>query len=267
MYFDSAATSFPKPKKVIKGVEEVLVNKFGSYNRSSDTELGDLIYLTRKKIADFFNIRFANSIVFTQNATESLNIVINGVLAEGDEVITTATEHNSVIRPLLKLSKERNLKVHFVECNNRGFIDQNKIIELINDHTKLVIVNQGSNVTGAIQEINKVSEIVSNLSNSYLLVDISQTAGHINVDNQVLKADFLAFTGHKGLMGIQGIGGLYINPEILISPLKVGGTGVLSELLVQPHGTPIHYEAGTPNIPGISSLFWSIDFILNYSYL
>lgn len=261
MYFDNAATSYPKPNSVLKGISQFLETESGSSNRSSNTETNDIIYETRSKVANLFNVKFPTSIIFTQNSTEALNLIIKGILRKGDHVISTAIEHNSVIRPLIELAKNKIIELEFVDCDQYGFINQQKVLDKISDNTKLVVINHGSNITGSVQNIDQISKKIGELEKTFLLLDVSQTAGHITINHEELNADFLAFTGHKGLLGIQGIGGAYINPDIPLKPLMVGGTGVLSELLVQPSGTPLHYEAGTQNGPGIASLFYSIDYL------
>lgn len=261
MYFDNAATSYPKPQVVKEAVRDFFNEEKGSFQRT-DTENSDFIFKTREKIAKLLNVESHSSIVFTSNSTESLNTIIQGFLKKGDHVITTAIEHNSVIRPLIKLRKEKGLQISWVKCNENGLVKTDDIIKNIRDNTKLIIVNHGSNVTGQVQNIEQIGTMLEKYRGKIkFLVDISQTAGHIKIDNSKIKADFLAFTGHKALLGLPGIGGFYINSEIDLTPLKVGGTGVLSELLEQPKAVPLRYESGTLNTIGILSLYHSIDYL------
>lgn len=261
MYFDNAATSYPKPQVVKQAVIDFFNEENGSFQRT-DTENSDFIFKTREKIARLLNVESPSNIVFTSNSTESLNMIIQGFLKKGNHVITTATEHNSVIRPLIRLRKEKMIKISWIECNRNGLIKPSDIMKNIRDNTTLIIVNHGSNVTGQVQDIEQIGNMLKKYGGKIkFLVDISQTAGHIKIDNSKIGADFLAFTGHKALLGLPGIGGFYINPEIDLTPLKVGGTGVLSELLEQPKAVPLRYESGTMNTIGILSLYHSIDYL------
>lgn len=263
IYFDNASTSYPKPDIVKKGVTELINSSTGSSMRTASTEKTDIIFETRQKIANLLNIKFPTSIIFTSNATDSLNTIIDGFLKEGDHVISTAIEHNSVVRPLIRLRKERKIQTTWVKCDKNGYIDPDEILNSITNKTRLVIVNHASNVTGAVQDVEKIGSALEKYPNIKFLLDASQSIGHIPIDNQKIKADFIAFTGHKALNGITGVGGFYINPEVEIRSFKVGGTGVLSELLVQPKGIPLQYEAGTMNTIGIGSLSYGIDYLNN----
>lgn len=261
MYFDNAATSYPKPQVVKQAVIDFLYEEKGSFQRT-DTENSDFILETRAKLAKLLNVESPSNIVFTSNSTESLNIIIQGFLQEGDHVITTAIEHNSVIRPLIRLRKEKNIKISWVECNGNGLVSPEDIMKNIRDNTKLIIVNHGSNVTGQVQDVEQIGYMLKKYCGKIkFLMDISQTAGHIKIDNSKINADFLAFTGHKALLGLPGIGGFYINSEIDLTPLKVGGVKSISELLEQPKALPLRYESGTLNTIGILSLYCSIDYI------
>lgn len=262
VYLDNGSTSFPKPEYVLKKTFKAVSENYGSSMRSSSTENNDIIYETRKKLAKLMNVPFASNVIFTSNSTEALNAIINGFLNEGDRVISTAIEHNSVVRPLAKLRKSKHIKTNWVKCDGKGLVDPDEMINLIKEKKpKLVIMNHASNITGKVQNVEKVGNFIDKLPNTYFLVDASQSLGHIPFDNEKIKADFIAFTGHKALLGFSGIGGYYIKPNIQIEPLKVGGTGVLSELVCQPAGGPVHYECGTQNIVGITSLYYSLDFL------
>ncbi|MEJ5285945.1 MAG: aminotransferase class V-fold PLP-dependent enzyme [Bacteroidota bacterium] len=262
IYLNNAATSFPKPKEV---QDAVMASFSGPLVHASRTGLeredDDIVYLCRTRLADLFNIEDPLQIVFTSGSTEALNLAIKGLPLEGGNVVITAIEHNSVIRPLKTLEIEGKITVTVVECDRNGYVYPEQIAEAIRDDTRAVVVNHCSNVTGAVLDIAEISKIAHS-AGAYFIVDASQSAGAIPIDCKNWDIDLLAFTGHKSLFGIQGIGGLYIKKGIEPKPLKVGGTGILSELLLQPEGMPIHYEAGTPNTPGIISLYAGVQFLL-----
>ncbi len=263
IYLNNAATSFPKPKIV---QEAVLASFSGPLVSSARTGLeredDDIAYLCRARLADLFNINDPLHIVFTSGSTESLNLAIKGLRLEGGHVVTTAIEHNSVIRPLKTLEKEGKISVTFVGCSKYGWVEPEQIKQAIRDNTRAVIVNHCSNVTGTVLDIEAISKIAHS-AGAYFVVDASQAAGAVPIDCEKWDIDLLAFTGHKSLYGMQGIGGLYIKENVELKPLKVGGTGILSEVLLQPDGLPIHYEAGTPNTPGIISLYAGVRFIFD----
>lgn len=261
IYLNNAATSFPKPKEV---QEAVMASFSGPLVHASRTGLeredDDIIYLCRCKLADLFNIDDPLHIVFTSGSTEALNLAIKGLPLERGNVIISAIEHNSVIRPLKTLEKEGKITLTIVECDKNGYIEPAQFAEVLRDDTKAIVVNHCSNVTGAVLDIAGISKIAHSIG-AYFIVDASQSAGCVPIDCKNWDIDLLAFTGHKSLYGLQGIGGLYIKEGIELKPLKVGGTGILSELLLQPEGMPIHYEAGTLNNPGIISLYAGVQFI------
>ena len=158
IYFDNASTSFPKPVEVIQGVQSLMENSSGNAMRTTSTEKTDIVFETRKKIAKLFNVKFPTSIVFTSNSTESLNTIIEGYLKPGDHVVSSAIEHNSVVRPLVRLHKERNIALSWVPVNEFGLINPNDVIEAITEKTTLVIINHASNVTGTIQDVESIGE-------------------------------------------------------------------------------------------------------------
>lgn len=263
IYLNNAATSFPKPKEVQEAVLASFSGPLVSTARTGfESEDDDIVYLCRARLADLFNVDDPSHIVFTSGSTEALNLAIRGLPLEGSHVVTTAIEHNSVIRPLKMLEKEGKITLTFVECDKHGWVEPEQIRESIRDNTRAVIVNHCSNVTGTVLDIESISKIAHSRG-AYFIVDASQSAGVVPIDCKKWNVDLLAFTGHKSLYGMQGIGGLYIKEGIELKPLKVGGTGVLSEVLLQPDGVPIHYEAGTQNTPGIISLYAGVRFILD----
>jgi cysteine desulfurase family protein len=262
IYLNNGATSFPKPQSVIDTVNDSIVNPVTHAARTGlERELDDKVYLTRKSLAKLFNIDDPLQIIFTSGSTEALNLVISGLDLNGKHVVSTGIEHNSVIRPLKTLEREGVLSVDFVPCDNNAYVSPEQIRDAMRDETKLVVVNHTSNVTGTILDLAAIAEIAHE-NDAYFLVDASQSAGAVPIDFDGWNIDFLAFTGHKSLYGIQGTGGLVMRKGLELRPLKVGGTGILSEVLYQPDGMPIHYEAGTPNTPGIVALGAGVDWVL-----
>ena len=260
IYLNNSATSYPKPQKVIEDINEYLKQiPFHSFRAGFEVLTEDKVYTCRKKIAKLFNIQNPNNIIFTSGATESLNLAIFGLSLDDKHVITTAIEHNSVLRPLKKLEDQGLIELSIISPDTYGIIDPNDIKKNIKQNTKLIVINHCSNVTGAIVDIKRISKIAKK-RNIILLVDASQSAGLIPVDSEDL--DILVFTGHKFLYGMPGIGVFYKKDKINIEPLKVGGTGIKSELLYQPKELPIYYEAGTLNTPGVISLSAGISFVL-----
>jgi cysteine desulfurase family protein len=259
IYLNNAATSFPKPPEVINAVEKYLTN-FPYNGRRGDADGNDLLLDCRKKVALFFGITNYNDLIFSSGATESLNLVIKGLPLNGKHVVTTSIEHNSVIRPLKALEREGKISLTIVACDHEGNIKLDDIKNAINPKTALLIVSHGSNVTGTCNVLKSMADIAHN-AGALFAVDASQTVGVIPINVKSDSIDLLAFTGHKGLFGLQGCGGLYIRDTITLKPLKTGGTGVKSELLTQPQESPILYESGTLNLPGIISMSAGVDFI------
>ena len=222
-------------------------------------EASSIVEGTRKRLALLFNVPDPKRIVFTLNATESLNTVIYGVLKPGDHVVITQMEHNSVIRPVRHLEENGVVTVSVAPCNKMGELDIESLKKLIRDSTALVAINHASNVCGTIQDVAAVREAVGQVP---LLLDAAQTGGALPIDVQVMGVDFLAFTGHKGLYGPQGTGGLYVREGLSIRPLKRGGTGSASDREQQPDFFPDALESGTRNNVGIAGLGAGLDFIL-----
>jgi cysteine desulfurase family protein len=260
---DNAATTFPKPPQVteamVRFMEEVGANP-GRSGHDLSLEAGRIVTGTREALASLFNVPDPKRIVFTLNATESLNTVIYGVLEPGDHVIITQMEHNSVIRPVRHLESTGAVSVSVSPCDRMGVCDIDAIKALVRDNTKLVAVNHASNVCGTIQDICAVREAIGDV---LLLVDAAQTAGAVPIDVIDMGIDFLAFTGHKGLYGPQGTGGLYVKEGVPIRPLKRGGTGSVSEQEHQPEFFPDFLESGTLNNVGIAGLRAGVEFVLD----
>ena len=262
IYLNNAATSFPKPTTVTEAVTKYLkTTPFHSARVGFELQSKDPIRSCRKKLATLFKVENPEDIIFTSGSTESLNLAILGLNLFGGHVITTAIEHNSVLRPLKTLEREGKIALSIVDCDSTGYVPPNSIAENIRDNTKAIVVNHCSNVTGETIDLKTISAIAHS-KNICFIVDASQSAGCIPINVTEDDIDMLAFTGHKSLYGMPGIGGLYIKKGIILNPLKVGGTGIRSELLYQPEDRPIYYEAGTQNLPGIVSLEAGVDFIL-----
>jgi cysteine desulfurase / selenocysteine lyase len=262
IYFNNTATSWPKPPEVIRAVNEYLNGPpCHSARVGLEKESDDPTQSCREKLCKLFNADESDQFVFTSGSTEALNLAILGLELKNAHVVSTGIEHNSVIRPLMHLKNDGFINVTFVDCDETGYVAPEWIESAIKPNTKAIVVNHCSNVTGSILDIQAITEI-AHKNGMPIIVDASQSAGNVKIDLKNWDIDFLAFTGHKSLYGIQGIGGLYIKPGIDIKPLKVGGTGIKSEVLVQPPGMPIFYEAGTPNVPGIVSLNAGVGFVL-----
>jgi len=215
---------------------------------------GDMLELTRKKLTEFFGGSHPERLCFTYNASDSLNILIQGLVEEGDHVLSTSVEHNSVIRPLNHLRKEGVITVDFVSCSSSGIIDPDDIANAFRSNTTLVVVNHGSNVTGTIQPLEPIGVFCRENGASFV-VDVAQTAGVVPVSVEEMHIDALAFTGHKSLLGPTGIGGLYVRKGIEVKPTRFGGTGVRSAHPFQLEEYPYRLEVGTPNVLGVAGLY------------
>jgi cysteine desulfurase/selenocysteine lyase len=217
-------------------------------------EAEKMIVETRRLLAEFFNHRGdPQRVVFTQNATDSLNIALFGLLGDGDHVVSTRLEHNSVLRPLEHLQRDRGVRVTHVGRDGQGYIDPDDIGNAISAQTKVIVVNHASNVLGSVQEIKAIGKI-ARAAGTVFVVDSCQSAGVLPIDMEAMGIDVLVFTGHKGLFGPMGIGGLIVGEDLDLPPARVGGTGVDSISPLQPDAYPYHLEAGTVNLPGIAGL-------------
>lgn len=263
IYLDNAATSYPKPEEVYEAVLHHMKHAGANPGRSGHQlalEAGRGIFGTRESIASLFNIDNPMQIIFTSNATEALNLAIKGVLKKGDHVITSSMEHNSVLRPI-KALEDIGVENTIIKCNSDGSLSPEDIKHAIKNNTKMVVLTNASNVTGTIMPIEEVGKITKE-AGILFLVDAAQTAGIYDINVKQMNIDLLALPGHKGLMGPQGTGILYIGEGIDVMHFKEGGTGSKSEELTQPEMLPDRYESGTPNAPGIVGLGAGIEFIL-----
>lgn len=263
IYLDNAATTFPKPESVYKAIEDCMRNYCANPGRSGHNmayKSALVVEDTRDLIARLFNIKNPMNVVYTFNATDSLNLAIKGFLKSGDHVITTTMEHNSVLRPIMELEK-KGVEHIFVDADIDGFVDPQKIEEAIKENTRLIVTTHASNVVGTIVDIETIGNIAKKHNIAYL-VDASQSAGVCNIDVEKMNIDMLAMPGHKCLLGPQGTGVLYVNDKIRLESQREGGTGSNSEEIVQPDLYPDKYESGTHNTPGIAGLGAGVEFIL-----
>ena len=262
IYLDNASTTLVKPAAVGQAVLASM-QTLGNTSRGAhgfSLNAAETIYDAREKLAGFFNCQRADHVVFTSNVTQALNTAIYGVLSRGDHVISTDLEHNSVLRPLYRMQSERGVEVDFVPADMRGNIDYNDFERMIKPNTKAIVCTHASNLTGNMTDIRRVGEIARR-NKILLIVDAAQTAGSKPIDMQALGIDILCFTGHKGLMGPQGTGGMCIAEGVSIRPFIVGGTGVQTYSPIQPERLPALLEAGTLNGHGIAGLSAAVDYI------
>lgn len=263
IYFDNAATTWPKPEAVYQAVDQCMRKKGANPGRSGhhlDLMAGQIVSETRELVAELFNIPEPDQVIFTLNATEALNLGIKGLLKSGDHVITSSTEHNSVVRPLETLRKNGIEVTKLPTSVNEG-VSPSQVEAAIKSNTRLIILNHASNVTGILNPIHQIGKVARDKGVLFML-DSAQTAGSFPIDVQAMGIDMLAFAGHKGLLGPQGSGGLYIRENLQLVPLKEGGTGGNSKSLYQPVICPDRYESGTLNTPGIAGLGAGIRFLL-----
>lgn len=265
IYLDNAATSYPKPEIVAKSIYDFMINNGtssgrGSYKMAMKSDF--LVYETRKLIGELFNFKDPKHVIFTSNVTESINLALRGILKENDHVVTSSLEHNAVWRCLKTLEKEINIKITKVYANEQGYTNPIDVKNSIQDNTKLIVFTHASNVLGTIQPIKEIGKIAKE-NNILFLVDAAQSAGVLNIDIKEDSIDLLAFTGHKSLFGPMGTGGLIVNCDYNIIPLKAGGTGGDSKYEYQPKYYPNKLETGTLNVSGIVGLREAIKFINN----
>lgn len=262
IYLDNASTTFPKPEEVITSIEKALREGYGNPGRSAGMsgKVNNILGETRELISEFINAPEKDRIIFTYSATDSLNLAIKGFLKEGQHVITTELEHNSVLRPLKFLEISGVIELTIVEADETGRIQPEAIQKEIKENTALIVTTHASNVTGIIVPIEKIGLIAAK-NNIRYLVDASQSIGMLEIDVQKMNIDMLAFPGHKNLFAPAGTGGLYIKSDINLEAFRHGGTGVLSETLLQPEEFPYKYESGTNNLLGITGLNAGIKFI------
>jgi len=266
IYLDNAATSFPKPEATHEAMSDFARRLGASAGRGAYAEAretGELMNTARERLAQLLGVPDPKQIVWTSNCTDGLNLAIRGVLEPGDHVITSAMDHNSVLRPLNELSKRMPLEVTRLECSAEGLLDPDEVGRAIQPNTKLVAIVHASNVTGSMMPIAEIGRVARE-HDVLFLTDIAQSAGHVPMNLGELPVDLAAFPGHKGLLGTLGTGGLYIRPglEGRLATLKEGGTGTISEQDVQPDFLPDKYEPGSHNALGIIALGAGVGYLL-----
>lgn len=262
IYLDNAATTRRKPQPVIEAVVKAMTTMGNASRGAHDSalEASRAVYETRCKVASLFGCTRPDHVVFTCNSTEALNIAISGTLNDGDHVITTDLEHNSVLRPLYRLEEAGTISLSFVPADRRGQVNYDDFAALIRPETRAIVCTHASNLTGQMIDIARVGALAKE-QGLLFIVDASQTAGCVPIHMEDMGVDVLCFTGHKGLMGPQGTGGLCIREGIEIRPFKVGGSGVQSYRKEQPEEYPTRLEAGTLNSHGLMGLSAALDFI------
>ncbi len=269
IYFDNAATSWPKPAGVVEAMSYFVTEVGANPGRSAhhlSIEAGRIIYETREALARLFNVDDPLRIVFGLNATEALNLALYGILRRGDHVVTSSMEHNSVMRPLRALEEQAVVEVDVVPCSSEGFMDPADLEAALRPRTRMIVLNHASNVVGSLLPVAEAGEI-ARAHGVLLLVDAAQTAGAYPLDMEAMQIDLLAFTGHKALFGPQGTGGLCIGERVEVDdlePLKRGGTGSRSEREEQPPFLPDKCESGTPNTVGLAGLRAGVEFVLKH---
>lgn len=261
IYLDNAATTMHKPQQVIDAVVAAMTSMGNAGRGANEASLSAarIIYDTRDKLAKLFGAENARQIAFTNNSTESLNIAIKGLLNPGDHVITTMLEHNSVLRPLYEMEK-MGVRLTIVKSNENGTLDLADIEKEIAEDTKLIICTNGSNLTGNYVDVKAIGEL-AHKHQVLFAVDASQTAGVFPINVKEMNIDVLCFTGHKGLLGPQGTGGIYVREGLQLRPLKTGGSGVQTFSKTHPVEMPTALEAGTLNGHGIAGLHAALTYL------
>ena len=264
IYLDNASTTFPKAPDVASAMADYITNRGININRGSYAlayDVEDIIYTTRQRLHTLFNGHDPSHVIFTQNVTMSLNMVIKGLLKAGDHVLVSSMEHNAVMRPLTQLL-DKDITFDTIPCDSTGSIQMDSIEPLIRPNTVALIINHASNVCGTIQPLESIGPICK-AHNLQFIVDAAQTAGVIPIDVKACHIDALCFTGHKGLLGPQGIGGIILTKEMAqnLTPLIAGGTGSFSHLETLPTHMPDAFESGTLNLPGIIGLNEGLAYI------
>ena len=264
IYFDNGSTSFPKAPGVATAMANLIEQGAFNINRGNyegSYEVAAIVLETRELLADLFHAKSSKQVVFTPGITYSLNFVIKGLLKPGDHVLVTGLEHNAVMRPLCQMEK-MGVTYEIVPTDREGMVRASDVEAMIRKETKAVIMLHASNVCGTVVPIGEIGAVCK-IYGAYFIVDTAQSAGTLPIDMQKSNIDFLAFTGHKGLLGPQGIGGFLISEELdkALTPLIAGGTGSISDSLEMPTMLPDKYESGTMNLPGIIGLHAALSYL------
>ncbi len=270
IYFDNAATSFPKAPRLSETVKNFIDNNSVNINRSVSSlsySLNNTVIDTRIMLARFFDcddapLYFCKRIIFTSGVTHSINVFLRGLLESGDHIITGCLEHHAVMRTLYDLKEEKGVEFDIAQCDENGVISVDSIENLIKDNTKALIINHASNVFGTVSDIESIGKLCKK-HDIFFAVDTAQTAGVIDISMRKANIDFLAFSGHKGLLSLQGIGGFAVSEKLgeILNPLMTGGTGSISHSFNQPKNLPDKFESGTLNLCGIVALNHSLSYI------
>jgi cysteine desulfurase/selenocysteine lyase len=264
IYLDNAATSFPKPQAVYEYMNDFYRTQGVNPGRSgydATLEAEEMVLGTRRLLVQLFNGCEPNHLTFSYNASDSLNMIVQGMCEKGDHVITTNVEHNSVLRPLYHLKHDGAIDLTYIPFDGRGYVDPGDIKKAIKKNTKMVVVNHGSNVIGTVQPIKEIGRVCRD-AGVHFAVDASQTAGTLPIDVEAMCIDLLAFTGHKGLMGPTGIGGSHVGMDVPIRGTRFGGTGVRSAHPFHLEEYPYRLECGTLNIVGVAGLRAGVKWLL-----
>lgn len=264
IYLDNSATTFPKPEEVYRFMDSFYRKNGVSPGRSgfdAAIETEEVVMETRKLLTDLFNGGDHNRLTFSYNASDSLNMILQGLLMPGDHVITTMLEHNSVLRPLWHFTMDKIIEVTYIPFDAAGYVDPEEIRKAIRKNTKLVVVNHCSNVIGTIQPVAAIGKICKE-TGVYFVVDASQSAGAVPIDMKAMGIDVVAFTGHKCLMGPTGIGGSYVMDGVPVRYTRFGGTGVRSAQKTHLEEFPYRLECGTLNIVGVAGLNAGVKWVL-----
>jgi cysteine desulfurase family protein len=265
IYLDNAATSYPKPASVYSSVLNYMMNIGSNPGRggySTSLEGGRIVYQTREALMRFFNFHKPENVIFTPNVTTALNLLIKSVVQDGFHILATSMEHNSVLRPLTTIKARQNVEVDILECSKEGLLNIDDFKMALKSNTKLVVMSHASNIIGTLQPIEEIGKLCRERG-IYFIVDAAQTAGAFPLDFISLGCSALAFTGHKGLLGPQGVGGFILTDEMneACASYIEGGTGSLSDSIIQPTFLPDKFESGTLNTPAIAGLLEGIRFI------
>lgn len=267
IYLDNAATTWPKPESVYAAVEQTMRGNGAAVGRGvfgDSAQATQIVQRARHEVASFIGAQSDSSVVFTNSGTDSLSTAILGLLKPNDSVVTTAAEHNSVLRPLHHLQQTIAVKLEIVACDETGMVSVTDLLNSINETTRLLVINHVSNVTGVVQPIQKIiAAAKAKQPNLIVLVDAAQSLGHLPINVNELGCDLLASPGHKGIYGPLGTGILYLHPDIVdqVAPLRLGGTGVSSGDIQQPTTMPEKFEAGNLNAPAIAGLSAGLKYL------
>lgn len=265
IYLDNAATTFPKPVEVPQAVMNYMTNVGSNPGRGasqSSFQGNRVVFQCREALCDLFKFDKTENVIFTSNITSSLNILIKGVVQKGWHVITSAMDHNATLRPLHTLKEAGIIELDIVKCSPMGVLDVEDLKSKIKSNTKLIVLSHASNLVGSIQPLELVGQICKE-KDIFFIIDAAQTAGVLNLDFNTLGCNALTFTGHKSLLGPQGIGGFLIDDKLnsSVNTIIEGGTGSVSSDVIQPEFLPDKFECGTLNTPGIAGLLSGINYI------